>query len=74
MSTASSFSTAGRASVARSEASGSEVFDISTRLASEWRHTDERFMRKFGKWIGGDEERADSLLSDQQFYDMVRNA
>lgn len=64
----------GRGSVARSESSGTEVFHVSARQASEWRHIDERFMRKFGKWIGGDKEHADSLQSDQQFYDMVRNA
>lgn len=69
-----STSSFGRASVARSEASAPEVFDLTTRMVVSWRHEDERFMRKFGRWIGGEDERQDMLYSDQHFYEMVRNA
>lgn len=64
----------GRASVTRSETSAREVFEVTPRMAAEWKHADERFMRKFGKWIGGDEEKADALQSDKHFYEMVKNA
>lgn len=66
--------TISRNSVSRSETSSHEVFDISARMISEWKHADERFMRKFGKWIGGDEEIADSRNADQHIYEMVRHA
>lgn len=73
-STSTASSQYGRASVVRSETSGEEVFALSSRTIAEWTHADQRFMRKFGKWIGGPEERADTLMSDQHFYEMVRHA
>ncbi|GMM51305.1 hypothetical protein DASB73_022630 [Starmerella bacillaris] len=70
---ATSASSYGRSSVARSETSGEDVFDISIKDIYEWEYHDKRFMRKFGRWIGGEEERRDMLLSDLHFYEMVRN-
>lgn len=64
----------GRTSVTRSETSAREVFEVTPRMAAEWKHADERFMRKFGRWIGGDEEKADALQSGKHFYEMVKNA
>lgn len=69
-----STSSYGRSSVARSEVSSSEVFEIRPKTLADWQHQDDRFMRKFGRWIGGEEEKQDMMHSDQHFYEMVRNA